>query len=219
MSTPRLAADAAVLGGNIYVVGGCYGGYADGVQELSSVESFDPATGIWTAVAPMNAPRSGHGVVSAQGKLFAAGGFTRDEQGVHKTLSSVECFDPSTGVWTTINPMNGARVWLGLAVLGDKLFVIGGMDMQDGKGKLSSVECLELSVPNGAWKPVAPMTMPRSQVGVAVMGGKIYAMGGPKDNARTSMECFDPNEEPPGRWTLVTDAHMEPSMGAKYSAL
>ena len=198
MSTPRFGAGAAVLGGNIFVVGG----FDDRNQNLSSVESFDPATGIWTAVPPMSTARWGHGVVSAQGKLFAVGGSRPNDQEGDDRLKSVECFDPSTGVWTNINPMNEAREELGGAVLGDKLFAIGG---EDNEYKfLSSVECLDLSVPNSAWTPVAPMTMPRDGFGVAVTGGKIYAIGG-FGHARGSMECFDPNEGPQGQWTLITE--------------
>ena len=210
MSTPRLCAGVAVLGGKIYVVGGT----PNGLQILSSVESFDPATGIWTAVAPMNTPRSAHGVVSAQGKLFAVGGCGEDDQGQDEDLKSVECFDPSTGIWTTINPMNEARFELGVAVLGDKFFAIGGEDNEF--NKFSSVECLDLSVPNSAWTPVAPMTMPRSGFGVAVTGGKVYAIGGYGD-ARSSMECFDPNEGPQGQWTLTSETTQFPC-DARFAA-
>ena len=153
--------------------------------------------------------------MSAQGKLFAVGGYGQDdagEDGDYDSLSSVECFDPSTCVWTNINPMNEARYKLGVAVLGDKLFAIGGMS-DPWKGRLSSVECLDLSVPDSAWTPVAPMTMPRCHFGVAVTGGKIYAIAGynkgngrdgyNSNDAANSMECFDPNNGPEGRWIRV----------------
>ena len=125
-----------------------------------------------------------------------------NDEGDRKSLESVECFDPSTGVWTTINSMNEARCHLGVAVLGDKLFAIGGFNHDE--YDLSSVECLDLSVPNSAWTPVAPMTMPRNGLGVAVTGGKVYVIGGYR-NARTSMECFDPNEGPQGQWALTSE--------------
>ena len=115
----------------------------------------------------------------------------------------MECFDPSTGVWTNINPMNEARQWLGVAVLGNKLFAVGGINDE---GCLRSVECLDLSVPNSAWTAVAPMTIPRFGFGVAVTGGKIYAIGSMRGgDARSSMECFDPNEGPQGQWTFTSE--------------
>ena len=54
---------------------------------------------------------------------------------------------------TTIAPMKKARGSLRLAVLGGKLYVIGGTN------DLSSVECLDLSIPDGPSTPVASMTI------------------------------------------------------------
>ena len=77
-------------------------------------------------MAPMNTGRYAHGLVSAQGKLFAIGGYN----GQDKNLTSVECFDPSTHVWSNIAALSTARSSLAVAVLGDKLYAIGGMDSQ-----------------------------------------------------------------------------------------
>ena len=85
-----------------------------------------------------------------------------------------------------------------MAVLGDKLYAIGGQDDQN--QSLSSVECLDLSVPNSQWTTVAPMTTPRCFLGAVVTGGKIYIAGG---IASSSIECFDPSDGPAGQWTIV----------------
>ena len=129
-------------------------------------------------------------------KLFAVGGFNfRDRH-----LSSVECFDPSTRVWSNIAALSTARRSLAVAVLGDKLYAIGGRDSQG--QNLSSVECLDLSVPNSQWTTVAPMITPRSRMGAVVTGGKIYIAGG---YGSSSIECFDPSDGPAGRWTVVSE--------------
>ena len=161
---------------------------------VTLVESFDPATNQWTAEAPMNTPRAIHGLVSVQGKLFAIGGYNQ-----YGYLSSVECFDPSTRVWSNIAALSTARSSLAVAVLGDKLYAIGGYDSQG--QYLSSVECLDLSVPNSQWTTVAPMTTPRYGMGAVVTGGKIYVAGG----SSRSIECFDPNDGPAGRWTVISE--------------
>jgi kelch-like protein 2/3 len=58
MSTARSSFGVAVVDGKLYVVGG-----RDATNTiLSSVECFDPSTGQWSAVAPMNTARYGHGV-------------------------------------------------------------------------------------------------------------------------------------------------------------
>ena len=52
-----------MLGGALYAVGG-----HDGWSYLSSVERYDPATQLWTHVAPMSAPRSTLGVAIVAGR-------------------------------------------------------------------------------------------------------------------------------------------------------
>ena len=109
--------------------------------------------------------------------------------------------------------MNEERPDLGLAVLGDKLYAIGGSG-------LSSMECLDLSIPNGQWTPVASMTMPRRDIRAVVAGEKMYAIGlaiGGR-NSQDRMECFDPNEGPQGQWT-VTNESLEFARHATFDAL
>lgn len=186
MSMSRCHFAAAALGGKIFVTGG-YG-------TEDSAECFDPATGAWAALTPMNTSRDTHAMVSANGTLYVAGGTGHNLP----SLKSVECFDPTTSVWTTIAPLNEARRSLGLTVLGDKLYAIGGNGVS---GSFSSVECLDLSIPNGQWTPVASMTMPRYGFGAVVAGGKMYAIGG--EGTEDSMECFDPNWESQGQWSVI----------------
>ena len=126
-------------------------------------------------------------------------------------LSSVECFDPSTRVWSNIAALSTARSFLAVAVLGDKLYAIGGQGSQC--QRLSTVECLDLSVPNSQWTTVAPMTSPRCGMGSVVTGGKIYIAGG----SSSSIECFDPSDGPAGRWTVVSETS-EFAAGAKLTA-
>lgn len=46
----------------------------------------------------------------------------------------------------------------------------------DGATGLSSAEALDTR--EGVWRPIASMSTRRSSVGVAVLGGKLYAVGG-----------------------------------------
>ena len=80
---------------------------------LSSVECFDPSTGVWSAVAATSTARSSHGVAVVDDKLYAAGG----KDAADTILSSVECFDPSTGQWSAVAAMNTARSSHGVAAV------------------------------------------------------------------------------------------------------
>ena len=216
MITPRRAHGAAVLGGQIFVAGGSVGNgghpmFPPPNTAGTSVECFDPATNQWTAVTPMNTDRAIHGLVSAQGKLFAVGGYNDQ----YDRLDSVECFDPSTREWSNIAALSTARCGLAVAVLGNKLYAIGGTDSRH--AALSSVECLDLSIPDSQWNTVAPMVLgPRSGMGVVVTGEKIYVAGSTCFGGK-NIECFDPNDGPTGSWTVVSET-LEFVCSAKVAA-
>ena len=89
----------AVLDGKLYAVGGCNHGI------LSLVERYDPATNVWTAVAPMATARHSHGVAVLDGKLYAVGGYGHG-------VSSVERYNPAANAWEAVAPMAAARACL-----------------------------------------------------------------------------------------------------------
>ena len=107
-----------MLDGPLYAVGG-----NDGWSFLNTVERWDPQFRSWNFVAPMNTPRSTHGVVAFDSKIFAVGG--RD---VSSCLRSVECFDPHFNRWTQMANLNKRRGMPGVAVFQDCIFAVGGHD-------------------------------------------------------------------------------------------
>ena len=88
MPTKRYKTAVAALDNKIYVTGGM-GSY----QTLSSVNCYDPDTNTWSQMANMNIARSGHSLVSLQGRLYAIGGDWVDD---------VEVYDPYSNTWTTL---------------------------------------------------------------------------------------------------------------------
>jgi hypothetical protein len=52
-------------------------------------------------------------VTAVDGKIYAMGGL----DATNTTVSSVECFDPSTGVWSAVAPMSTTRHSHGVAVV------------------------------------------------------------------------------------------------------
>lgn len=93
--------------------------------------------------------------------------------------------------------MQSQRCSAGVAVLGDKLYAVGG---RDGASCLRTVECYEPYT--NKWTMCASMTRRRGGVGVAVANGFLYAMGGqdaPANNPSASrfdcVERYDPSNE------------------------
>lgn len=137
----------------------------------------------------MSGRRLQFGAVVVDKKLIVAGG--RDGL---KTLNTVECFDFSTHIWSTLPPMNVHRHGLGIhrcekicttdmihlfhnnvanifytgvAVLGGPLYAVGG---HDGWSFLDTVERWDPATRQ--WSSICPMSIQRSTVGVAVLNDK-----------------------------------------------
>jgi N-acetylneuraminic acid mutarotase len=147
----------------IYLVGGQPSGGA-----LSMVELYDPQAASWTQLAGMTGPRSEHGCVARDGKLYAVGGFGAASQ----VLDTAEVYDPQADGWQPLAKMSTARYALGLATVGGKIYASGGWD----GGNLDSVEAYDPQL--GSWALVASMGAKRKSHASVVLDGKIYAMGG-----------------------------------------
>uniref|UniRef100_A0A8C4IWZ8 Kelch-like family member 5 n=1 Tax=Dicentrarchus labrax TaxID=13489 RepID=A0A8C4IWZ8_DICLA len=136
MATPRSTVGVAVLNGKLYAVGG-----RDGSSCLRSVECFDPHTNRWNGCAPMAKRRGGVGVATWHGFLYAIGGHDAPASSLASRLSDcVERYDPQTDVWTTVAPMSISRDAVGVCLLGDRLYAVGGYD---GQVYLNTVEAYD----------------------------------------------------------------------------
>ncbi|XP_013786072.1 kelch-like protein 5 [Limulus polyphemus] len=160
MNTQRSTAGVAVLNNRLYVVGG-----RDGSSCLRSVECFDPHTNKWTQCASMSKCRGGVGVGVINGYLFALGG--HDAPAVNPSASRFQCverYDPKTDVWTAVSPMSIGRDAIGVSVLGDKLFAIGGYD---GQAYLNLVETYDPQT--NEWSKVQHLATGRAGMCVVVI--------------------------------------------------
>ncbi|EPY78016.1 kelch-like protein [Camelus ferus] len=136
MSTPRSTVGVAVLSGKLYAVGG-----RDGSSCLKSVECFDPHTNKWTLCAQMSKRRGGVGVTTWNGLLYAIGGHDAPTSNLTSRLSDcVERYDPKTDMWTAVASMSISRDAVGVCLLGDKLYAVGGYD---GQTYLNTVEAYD----------------------------------------------------------------------------
>nr|XP_042699365.1 kelch-like protein 5 isoform X2 [Chrysemys picta bellii] len=160
MSTPRSTVGVAVLNGKLYAVGG-----RDGSSCLKSVECFDPHTNKWTLCAQMSKRRGGVGVTTWNGFLYAIGGHDAPASNLTSRLSDcVERYDPKTDVWTAVASMSISRDAVGVCLLGDKLYAVGGYD---GQTYLNTVESYDPQT--NEWTQVAPLCLGRAGACVVIV--------------------------------------------------
>lgn len=121
-----------------------------------------------------------------QQRLYAVGGWTYE----YKSTASAETYDPNTNLWTEISPMIQCRCGVGLTVLDDFIYAVGG---HDGRKHLNSVE--RYDVHKKQWfEDVPNMKYSRTSVGVVTLDGHIYAIGGEfRSAASDKVEKYDPS--------------------------
>ncbi len=102
----------------------------------------------------------------------------------------MERYDPLENQWnsTDVQPTSSCRTSVGVAVLEDTIYAVGG---QDGVSCLSFVE--KYDVGSNRWQRVASMSTKRLGVAVCVLEGKLYAIGGSDGvSPLSSVERYDP---------------------------
>ncbi|XP_055335279.1 kelch-like protein diablo isoform X2 [Paramacrobiotus metropolitanus] len=169
---------AVCFNGDLFAIGGWNKNYS--VLDTAEIAGFDNQ---WMpAIPPLSVRRRGMGAAVFNGCIYVCGG----HDGL-MTLHSVECFDPNANKWLAGPSMHQARSDFGCCVVDQFLYAIGG-------SRKDTSSCERLSAASGRWEPIAPMNRPRPHgaVGVQVLGGCIYAMGGSDRNVGNILEKYDP---------------------------
>ncbi len=199
----RWGAAVALIADAIYVCGG------DNVLgPVSSCERF--IWNRWTAVSSMRLKRGGLAMTAVDGELFAIGGW-----GGTNRLRSVERFDPKSGQWQFVSPMHKGRYHHGAAVLNGLIYVCGGM--VGDKNYLQNCERYsQYHKTTNRWETVTAMHKMRSAFNLVMVNGRLYAVGGAQVDAKTSVECYDPNRD---EWTVLTEPLIQSRMSASAVVL
>ncbi|GLH00302.1 Ring canal kelch protein, partial [Gryllus bimaculatus] len=106
---------------------------------VRTVWSYDPVTCNWLRETEMLTPRKNFGLVVSGGKLYAIGG--QDKKG--RVLSSVECFNPTVGVWEEMSSLAVGRMGMAATKFRDFIWVAGGMMSLKSTSLSSDVECYD----------------------------------------------------------------------------
>lgn len=205
---------AAVVGDTLYV----YGGHTGGAHAYSHDKQAKTLLCL-----NLNAPKSwsdsgegpglqGLALVAHGGKLYRLGGFTaKNAAGEEHNLWSqdeVASYDPSTQSWKSLPPLPEPRSSFDAAVLGDKIYVIGGWQLRGEEESIwhKTAYELDLSAASPEWKAIAEAPFQRRALSVAAHDGKIYAIGGMQQEGgiTTRVDVYDPTS---GTWSVAPKLH------------
>lgn len=189
MPTPRNWISAAVVNGKVYVIGG-----SDNSGDIFSMnEMYDPLTDTWITKAQCPHARLACGIGVVNGKIYLIGGWVRPGSPPGEPTTLNEEYDPQADTWTTKTPMPTARNGLGVAVVNNRIYAIGGAtDFNPWTNNLNVVE--EYDPSTDTWRTVESMPTSRSLLSTAAIGNKIYALGGVRDS-HANTGYLDANEE------------------------
>ncbi|MBA2622534.1 MAG: hypothetical protein H0U88_02780 [Chthoniobacterales bacterium] len=151
-----------VIDDKIYVAGG-----TSGVNTISTVEMFDPATNIWTRRASMGVSRNHTAGAVIDGKFYVAAG-----RGPATAGTALEVYDPVENRWSSLPSMPTNRSGVAAAAVAGELFVFGGETSRI-HGEVEVYNPVARS-----WRRLADMPNPRHGLWASVIGNKIYLPGG-----------------------------------------
>ena len=151
---------------SIYVIGGfnrAKGGRWSDAFSLNTVEKYDPILKQWESVVNIKEPRSKHGAVSLNRKIYVVGG--EDDMLIH---NSVEVFNPQSETWMEGPSLNLPRCGLGVCTSDGKIYAFGGWV---GSQLGDSIEMYDSN--RGDWLLYAQIPRPKFACGVVEVDGKI----------------------------------------------
>jgi N-acetylneuraminic acid mutarotase len=160
----------------IYVAGGI----AYPIARPGALEAYDTTTGSWSLKTPMPEDVNHAAAASYRGSMYVLGGYTGfPENGPLHGLAVDETgrffrYRPLTDTWTELTPMPTSRGALGAAVIGHRLYAVGGFSAA--LGTLARLEIYDFRT--GRWSRGPDMRTPREHLAAAALEGDLYVFGG-----------------------------------------
>jgi N-acetylneuraminic acid mutarotase len=193
----RVESPAAVVGGKIYL----FGGFTDDLDASNHLDVYDPATNSWARKKDMPTRLTHLNTAVDGNNVWLAGGFKGRHPG--PVTNEVWKYDAAADTWAAGLPLPERRAGGGLAILNRRLHYFGGYkaDRDTNAGD-------HWSAPpdgKGGWRREADLPDPRGHVCAAVLGGKIYALGGDHGHDRTQIDVASCHrfDSATGKWEEV----------------
>jgi N-acetylneuraminic acid mutarotase len=168
-------------------------------QLNTSVEQYDPNSNSWMTISDYvstgGLPSFSNGVVAFQDKIY-----------VIEAGSPTLIYDPSANSWATGNSIPESIEGGKAAVVGEKIYVIGGnyQTLTSNFFVIPSNSTHVYDPLTNSWSTMAPIPVPVTGCALAVLDNKIYVIGGgPQSygtaNSSSMVQIFDPAQN---KWTM-----------------
>jgi Kelch motif/Galactose oxidase, central domain len=184
---PRGEVAAAVVGGEIAVVGG----FDHSGLDSARADAYSPARDAWRRLPDLPAAVD-HAMAAADGRrLYVVGGYGRSRA----PRRSAWVLSPG-GRWRTLPPLPAARAAGGAAIVHGRLYVVGGVGP---RGLARAMFVLDARRSGSRWSTL-PGPTPRQHLAVTSAGGRLYALAGRTAGFDTNTTLFESLAPPERRW-------------------
>ena len=197
----RYESAVAAIDNRVFLFGGFYNAR---IQASPEVWAYDPEHRSWTRKADLPSMRTHVNSAQLGDTLWFAGGFVGDNPG--RATDEVWRYEWRHDRWTPGPPLPARRGGGGLAALDGRLHYFGGFGEDRGAGRpdhwvLSPAD----SAAGQTWVAAAPLPKPRGHLSAAVLGDRIYALGGSESHDPVPLDVpwvhrYDPASD---AWTEV----------------
>jgi N-acetylneuraminic acid mutarotase len=163
-----------------------------GFSQLGAVMSSGGAGapskgGKWDLAVALPEARQESGAVALGNLIYLIDGYGADT--VPSTL--VQVYDTVGKQWKQASPAPEALHHLGVAAVDGKIYVVGGF-AKSFRERAPVDSAWQYDPAADRWERRAPLPTPRGALAVAVIEGKLYAMGGERFSAAGSKEKYEP---------------------------
>ena len=165
----------AVVDSNLYVFGACF--------SINFNEKYDPITNTWSSLAPKSTNVTAAPTVVYDGEIFLFGGYYHNHTTEVRTYYDiVEAYNPVTNSWRFVTNMPKIYGNFGIATIGDKAYLFGGVDWTEPLAPQFNNEVIAYDFLTNTWTSTGNMPSDAGMLysyGVAapVINGKVYLVG------------------------------------------
>ncbi|XP_056156064.1 kelch-like protein 33 [Lampris incognitus] len=199
---PRFRHAVGVLGGRLYVVGGC--DFYSKKDTMKCAYRYDPMQDSWKRLADMQEFRSNFPLVVQEERLYAVGG----DKELNTNVDSVEVYNSDSDCWSFAKPLDQALSGQAITVVDDGIFVSGGFNC-----KYECLVSMFVYHPETGTTYLADMCQDRAQHCMEALRGRLYVAGGVCNlrkfyTDQLACEVYDPVVDSWSAFTSLPIAHV-----------
>lgn len=180
---PRQEHSVALVGNDMYVLGGTLPYNGTTYPTVDIVQKFNFITNSWTEVAAMPSALNHVNVAVVNGKIYYLGGLAATTESTYWNASGASAvYDPSADKWTILPDMPEERATGSAAsiVVGETIYLPGGLRYtnltNDDEG--TTAMFTSYNVATEEWMVLPDLPAPRDHAGKGEYGNILYILGG-----------------------------------------